>query len=74
MTAIKSDEQLIAELMERKGTHRDVARLVMPDLTDEMADHVLWERTPFPLVQGIALMPYLRRAAEELAAEQEATR
>ncbi len=59
------DERMISDLMARHGTHRDVARLVMPDLTDEQADHVLWEGTPFPLVQGVALLPYLRRFAEE---------
>jgi hypothetical protein len=61
----REDERAVAEIVERHGTHRDVARLVMPDLTDEQANHVLWEQTPFPLVQGVALLPYLRRAAEE---------
>lgn len=41
-------------------TFRQFAQMVVPGLSDDEADWVLWERTPFPLVQGRDdLMPYL---------------
>lgn len=32
---------------------REVVRLRWPDASDEFADFVLWEQTPFPLVRGL---------------------
>lgn len=32
---------------------QEVVRLRWPDVTDEQAAYVLWERTPYPLIQGI---------------------
>jgi len=44
------------------------------DMTDEECDHVLWERTPFPIVMGVDhLAPYLARVrAEDETAEYSA--
>jgi hypothetical protein len=43
-----------AEAMLTVGaTYRDIPRLAWPDLTDQEADRVLWECTPFPLVDGV---------------------
>lgn len=55
---------------ESSFSFRDYVRLVLesPDLTDAEADHVLWELTPFPMVQGaIDLAPYLARVRAERA-------
>ena len=43
---------------------RDYARHVLeqPEMTDAEADHILWEFTPFPMVQGaVGLAPHLAR-------------
>ncbi len=44
-------------------TFLDLARVILgrPDLTDEHADHLLWEHTPFPMLTANGLVPYLRR-------------
>ena len=34
-------------------TARDVMRVKYPNATDEEADHLLWEHTPYPLVSGL---------------------
>jgi hypothetical protein len=31
----------------------EIVRLRWPDITDQGADYVLWELTPFPLVRGV---------------------
>lgn len=40
-------------LIEAHATPRDLMRLVDPNLSDKDADFLLWERTPFPLIQGV---------------------
>lgn len=55
---------------EQGMTFRQFAQHVIPDLSDEEADFVLWERTPFPLVQGRDdLLPFLRAERDRRAGE-----
>lgn len=45
---------------EQGMTFLQFAQSVIPGLSDEEADWVLWERTPFPLVRGRDdLLPFL---------------
>lgn len=55
---------------EQGMTFLEYVQYVIPGLSDADADHVLWERTPFPLVQGRDdLMPYLLAERERLNGE-----
>lgn len=40
-------------LVELGVTPRDLIRLRWPDASDEEADYLLWEETPWPMVQGV---------------------
>lgn len=43
-------------------TYLDLVRQYLPGVTDREAEHILWERTPFPVVQGEDdLRPYLEK-------------
>lgn len=61
---------------EKGMTFIQFAQSVIPGLSDCDADYVLWEYTPFPLVQGRDdLMPYLvaerdRRATQSNRTEE----
>jgi hypothetical protein len=62
----------VTEFPEKGMTFIQFTQHVIPGLSDEAADEVLWERTPFPLVQGRDdLMPYLVAERDRRLGESE---
>ncbi len=56
-----------ATFAEKGMTFIEFVQYVIPGLSDDDASWVLWEWTPFPLIQGRDdLMPYLLRLRVEL--------
>lgn len=53
MTAHVLTDPEAQELLDLGVTPRDLVRLAWPDATDEQATAVLWQRTPYPLVDGV---------------------
>jgi hypothetical protein len=41
------------QMISAGATPRDIIRLRWPHLTDSECDYILWERTAFPLIQGV---------------------
>ncbi len=61
---------MTATFAEKGMTFVEFVQLVIPGLSDDDASWVLWEWTPFPLVQRRDdLMPYLLDARIELNGE-----
>jgi hypothetical protein len=59
-----------SDFPEKGMTFTQFAQSVIPGLSDADAHDVLWERTPFPMVQGRDdLMPYLLAERERRDAE-----
>lgn len=52
MARTLTDDQA-RQLIKDKKTFQDMVRMRWPEMTDEECNFVLWELTPFPMVQDV---------------------